>query len=89
MRNVESVMKHGYSFHLTIQHIAQYVYWNRNSISRRLRANHNTNFAWGTVPHFFLEGGVELGDRVWYPMKAHHNGHNLSSETHTLPRFVF
>ena len=42
------------------------------------------------MPHLFWgEGGVELGDRVWYPMKAHHNGHNLSSETHTLPRFVF
>ena len=22
--------------------------------------------------------GVELGGRVWYPVKAHRNGHNLS-----------
>ena len=32
----------------------------------------------GTVPKFGGEGGVELGGRVWYPVKAHHDGHNLS-----------
>ena len=30
----------------------------------------------GTVPQFLV--GVELGGWVWYPEKAHHNGHNLS-----------
>ena len=32
--------------------------------------------------------GVELGGRVWYPVKAHHNGHNFSIYTDTLSRFV-
>jgi len=27
---------------------------------------------------------VELGGRVWYPVKAHHNAHNMSIETETL-----
>ena len=27
------------------------------------------------------EEGVELEGRVWYPVNAHHNTHNLSSET--------
>ena len=40
----------------------------------------------GTVPT--LGEGVELGDRVLYFMKAHHNGHNLSIETVTQSRFV-
>ena len=30
------------------------------------------------------EEGVELEDRVWYPVKAHHNAHNLPIETETL-----
>ena len=28
--------------------------------------------------------GVKLGVRVWYHVKAHHKGHNLSIETETL-----
>ena len=35
-----------------------------------------------------LGDGVELGGRVWYLMKAHQNGHNLSYETVTLSCFV-
>ena len=31
----------------------------------------------GSRPQIWGEG-VELGGRVWYPVKAHHNGHNLS-----------
>ena len=27
---------------------------------------------------------VELGGQVWVPVKAHHNGHNLSIEINTL-----
>ena len=35
-----------------------------------------------------LGGRVELCVRVWYHMKANHNGHNLYIETDTLSRFV-
>jgi len=35
-----------------------------------------------------IGGRVELGGRVWYHVKAHHNGHNLSIENETLSRFV-
>ena len=35
-----------------------------------------------------LGEGVELGGRVWYPVKAHHNGRTLSIETDTLSSFV-
>ena len=42
----------------------------------------------GTVPQFGGEG-VELGGRVWYPVKAHHNGHNLFIETDMLSLFVY
>ena len=42
---------------------------------------------WGDRPPIWGEG-FELGGRVWYPVKAHHNGHNLSFETETLSRFV-
>ena len=31
----------------------------------------------GNRPPIWGEG-VELGGRVWYPVNAHHNGHNLS-----------
>ena len=41
----------------------------------------------GTIPQFGGKG-VELGVRLWYHMKAIHNGHNLSFETDTLSRFV-
>ena len=51
-------------------------------LSLRLRANRNTNFAWGTVPQF--GGGVELGGRVWYPVKLIHNRYNLFAGTETL-----
>ena len=40
----------------------------------------------GTVPKF--GEGVELGGRVWYPVKAHRNGHNLLIETDTLSLLV-
>ena len=36
---------------------------------------------WGEV--------VELGGRVWYPVKAHHNGHNLSIISETLSVSVY
>ena len=36
-----------------------------------------------------LGEGVELGGRVWYPLKAHHNGHNLSFEIDTQSRFAY
>ena len=36
-----------------------------------------------------LLGEVELGGRLCYNMKAHHNGHNLSTETETLSCFVY
>ena len=39
-----------------------------------------------TVPQF--GEGVELGGGVWYPARAHHNGHNLCIEIDTLSRFV-
>ena len=32
---------------------------------------------------------MELGGRVWYPVKAHHNAHNLSIETETLSLSVY
>ena len=35
------------------------------------------------------EDGVELEGRVWYPVNAHHNTHNLSSETETLSLSVY
>ena len=35
-----------------------------------------------------LGEGVELGGRLWYHLKANHNGHNLSFETGMLSRFV-
>ena len=35
-----------------------------------------------------LGGGVELGGRMWYHMKAKHNGYNLYLETDALSRFV-
>ena len=41
----------------------------------------------GTVPQFLV--GVELGGLVWYPVKAHHNGHNLSIITETLSLSVY
>ena len=44
-------------------------------------------FCLGDRPPIWGEG-VELGGRVWYLMKAHHNGHNMSIETNTLSRFV-
>ena len=36
-----------------------------------------------------LEEGVELEGRVWYPVNAHHNTHNLSSENKTLSLSVY
>ena len=36
----------------------------------------------GAVPQFGER--VELGGRVWYPVNAHYNGHNLSFVTETL-----
>ena len=41
----------------------------------------------GTVPPIWEEG-VELGGRMWYPVKAHHTGHNLLIETDTLSLLV-
>ena len=32
-------------------------------------------------------GGVELGVRLWYPVKAHHTGHNLFIETDAISLF--
>jgi hypothetical protein len=32
---------------------------------------------------------MELLGRVWYPMKAHHNGHNLSYEAVLQSHFVY
>ena len=56
-------------------------------ISLRLRANGYINCVWGgSVPH--LREGVELGGRVWYSVKARHNGHNLSIEIDTPSRVV-
>jgi hypothetical protein len=63
------------------------VYWNRHAISLRLRANRKTNFGLGDRPPIWWEG-VELGGRVWCPVKAHHTGHNLLIETDTLSLFV-
>ena len=36
-----------------------------------------------------LGGGVELGYGVWYPVKAHHTGHNLPIITKTLSLSVY
>ena len=36
-----------------------------------------------------LGEGVELEGRVWHPVKAHHNGHNLSIQTETLSLSVY
>src|SRR5208282_6351578 len=61
----------------------QFVCWNQNAISLHLRAIRNTNFAWGGAsPN--LGQGVEIWGRVWYPMKVHHNGQNLSVDALTL-----
>ena len=43
----------------------------------------------GGGPSPNLGEGVELGGRVWYPVKAHHNGHNLSITTETLSLSVY
>ena len=34
-------------------------------------------------------GLKRTGDRVWYPVKVHHNGHDLSTETETLSLSVY
>ena len=47
----------------TPPYLLQFVSWNRNAISRRLRANHNTNFACGDRPPIWGQW-VELGGRV-------------------------
>ena len=44
-------------------------------------------FAWGTVPQFWV--GVELGDRVWYRVKALRIRYNLFAGTETLSIFVY
>ena len=33
--------------------------------------------------------GVERGGRMWYPVNAHHNGHNLSIIAETLSLSVY
>ena len=68
-------------------HWVQFVCWNRNAISLRLRANRNTNVAWGTVPQ--SGRGVELGGRVWYPVKLLHISYNLFAETEILSLTVY
>ena len=49
--------------------------------------NHNTNFSWGTIPEF--GEGVELGGRVWYPMKVLHIRYNLFAGTEMLSPSVY
>ena len=41
----------------------------------------------GTVPQF--GEGVELGDRVWYPVKLLHIRHNLFAGTEMLSLYVY
>ena len=36
-----------------------------------------------------IGGRLELGGRVWHPVKAHHNGHNLSIITEKLYLSVY
>ena len=44
-------------------------------------------FAWGYRPQFV--GRVELGGRVWYPVKLLHIMYNLYGETEKLSRSVY
>ena len=46
-----------------------------------------THFASGTVPQF--RGGVELGGRVWYPVKALHIRYNLFAGIEMLSLSVY
>ena len=62
------------------------LFWNRNVISLRLRANRNTNFAWG-VPQFGR--GVELGGRLWYRVKVLGIRYNMFAGTETLSLSVY
>jgi hypothetical protein len=39
---------------------------------------------WGTRPQI----GEKVEGRVWHPVKANRNGHNLSIETNTRSRFI-
>ena len=52
-----------------------------------MRANRNTNVAWETVPQFVR--GVELGGRVWYPVKLLHISYNLFAGTEVLSLSVY
>ena len=51
------------------------------TLSLRLRANRDANFAWG--PSLNLGEGVELGGRVCYPMKVLCSRYNLFAGTDT------
>ena len=52
-----------------------------------MRANRNTNVAWGDRPQFGLR--VELGGRVWYPVKLLHISYNLFAGTEMLSLSVY
>ena len=62
-------------------YLVKFVCWNRNAISLVIQ------ILVGDRPHNLGEG-VKLGGRLWYPVKAHHTGHDLLIETDTLSFFV-
>ena len=61
---------------------------NQNAISLRLRANRNANFSLGG-PSPNLGEEVELGGRVWYPVKLLHVSYNLFAGTEMLSLSVY
>ena len=68
-------------------HIRYNLFGGTEVLSLRLRANRNTNFAWGTVPQF--GGGAELRGRVWCPVKLLHINYNLFARTQMLSLSVY